>query len=141
MKREPADIPIEPAPTQAISRVASQYGERDEQCLLDIVDFSLLSEDLVGRGKSAYDADPQLQLAGEAIMHRVGEAVSRLSDALIKDHPEIRFRAMKRARNKVAHHYAIVDPEIIWSSLEGALPVDVAAIHALLEEPAIGTIR
>jgi len=91
-----------------------------------------LAGDLVSRGKLAYDRDVQLQLAAEAIQHRIGEAVRRLPAEVVDAHPEIRFRAMKRARDKIAHNYDIVDPEIVWNTLAVALPEDAAKIRELL---------
>lgn len=113
-------------------RSETTIGERDRQALADLVEFAALATDLASRGKTAYDADVQLQLAGEAIQHRIGEAVSRLSDAIVEQNPRIRFRAMKKARNKIAHNYSIVDPEIVWNTLAVELPKDVVRIVELL---------
>lgn len=111
----------------------AKQHERDRHSLEDLLAFGDLAADLVGRGRPAYDADVQLQLAAEAIQHRFGEAVARLSDELIDAHQEIGFRAMKRARNLVAHNYDIVDPEIMWETLASAFPTDLARIRALLD--------
>lgn len=108
------------------------HGDRDRHALEDLVEFGALAEDLVARGKAAYDSDVQLQLAGEAIQHRVGEAVSRLSVELVSDNPQIRFRAMRKARNKVAHNYQVVDPELVWNTLALALPEEIAKVRDLL---------
>lgn len=118
------------------SWVAAEYGERDEQALNDLLAFGGMAANLVARGKAAYDDDVQLQLAGEAIMSRVGEAVSRLSDRLVAECPDIRFRAMRRARNLVAHNYGIVDPQIVWSTLAQSLPEDIRRIQSLLKREA-----
>lgn len=96
--------------------------------------FGSLAEDLVSRGKAAYDADIHLQLSGEMIQTKIGEAASRLSDALIESSPQIRFRVMKRARNLISHNYQIVDPEIVWNTLSVELPKDIAKIRELLAE-------
>lgn len=119
-----------PAPGNPM--IVAPHGERDRRALEDLVEFGALAEDLVARGKAAYDSDVQLQLAGEAIQHRVGEAVSRLSVELVSDNPQIRFRAMRKARNKVAHNYQVVDPELVWNTLALALSEDIAKVRDLL---------
>lgn len=111
--------------------VAASYGDKDRRTLLDIIAFAELAEDLVSRGKDAYDADIQLQLAGEAIQHRIGGAVSRLSDEIVEDHTNIRFRTMKKARNLVAHNYDIVNPEIVWNTLALEFPKDAVRIRRM----------
>lgn len=69
-------------------------GGRDRRVLEDLSMFGSFAEDLLSRGKAAYDADVHLQLSGEMIQTKIGEAVSRLSDALTESSPQIRFRAM-----------------------------------------------
>ena len=119
-RQDPADDPI-----------GVRYGVRARQSLADLLSFGELAADLVARGKQAYDDDVALQLAGEAIQHRIGEAVSRLPEALIADNPQIRFRAMKGARNLVAHNYGIIDPEIVWNTLAAEFPRDLELIRSL----------
>jgi uncharacterized protein with HEPN domain len=125
--REPSDDPGGRYP-------AESFGERDWQALEDLSMFGSLAEDLVSRGKAAYDADVHLQLSGEMIQTKIGEAVSRLSDALIEASPQIRFRAMKRARNLISHNYQIVDPEIVWNTLSVELPKDITKIREMLAQ-------
>lgn len=98
----------------------------------DIVDFSELAARLVARGRPAYDHDEMLPLAAEAILHRVGEAVSRLPESLIAAHPEVRWRLMRGMRNLIAHEYDALDPVIVWNTLAHELPIDAAAIQAIL---------
>lgn len=114
--------------------VAARYGERTRYALLDLLDFGQLADDLVARGKVAYEGDVALRLAGEAICHRFGAAVNRLSDEFIDAHPQIALRAMKRMRDKVAHNYGIVDQEIVWNTLAHRFPADIAEIRALLKD-------
>ena len=53
---------------------------------------------LVARGKESYDADQALQLAAEAITHRIGEAVARLPEDFLANHPDLEWRNMKGMR-------------------------------------------
>lgn len=112
------------------------YGRRARLSMLDFLDFAWLAADLVSRGKPAYDGDVQLRLAGEAIVHKLGESVARLPANLVADHPEIPFRAMKAMRNLIAHEYDRADAEIIWVTLSADLPVVVAQVVRLVDQPA-----
>jgi uncharacterized protein with HEPN domain len=77
---------------------------------------------LVARGRAAYDEDEALRLAAEAITHRIGEAVSRLSEEFITDQPQIEWRRIKGMRNIVTHEYARIDYEIVWNALALRIP-------------------
>lgn len=113
--------------------VADVYGSRAERALRDLVEFGGLAE-LVDRGKSAYDDDRQLQLAGEAIVSRLGEAAARLPEELVIDHPDIPFRTVKAMRNLIAHAYQRVDPQVVWATLIAAVPNFIAQVGDLLAE-------
>lgn len=102
--------------------------------LSDFVRHADLAARLVARGRAAYDGDEFLQLAGEAIMHRVGEVVARLDDAFLDEHPEVRWRPMKAMRNLVAHEYDAVDHAIVWTALERDLPREAALVRSILDE-------
>lgn len=95
---------------------------RTAQTLRDIVQFGRYAAELVSRGRAAYDQDLMLQLAAEAIVRRVGEAVARLDPDFVAAHPAIPFRQAKGIRNLVAHRYHIVDPSVVWGVLENRMP-------------------
>lgn len=114
--------------------IADVYGSRAERALRDLVEFGGLAAELVRRGKSAYDDDRQLQLAGEAIVSRLGEAAARLPEELVIDHPDIPFRTVKAMRNLIAHAYQRVDPQVVWATLVAAIPNFIAQVGALLGE-------
>lgn len=100
--------------------------------MLDFLDFAWLAADLVSRGKETYDGDVQLRLAGEAIVHKLGESVARLPASMVEAHPEFPFRTMKAMRNLIAHEYDRADAEIIWVTLSTDLPVVVVRVSRLV---------
>lgn len=104
------------------------------KALLDIVDFGRLAADLVSRGKDLYDEDVQLRLAGEAIIARLGGAVSRLPVEVFAEHPAIPFRSVKDMRNLVSHEYHRIDPDLVWATLATKVPSFIAQIESLLEQ-------
>lgn len=111
--------------------------ERSRQALEDLVAFGEQASRLVARGKDAWDMDELNRLAGEAILHKAGEAVSRLETVdpdILKAHPEVNWRGIKGTRNIVAHRYHAVDYAILWNALSDRLPHDIAAARSILAQ-------
>ena len=102
--------------------------------LRDVLAFADAAARLVERGKPAYDTDETLQLAAEAILHKIGEAVGRLPDRFQAIHPDVAWRSMKATRNVVAHAYDRVDYEIVWRALAYDLPTEAARIRHIAAE-------
>lgn len=83
--------------------------------------------------QNLYD-DRRTQLIAEALLHRIGEAVSRLPDDLTSAHPEVEWRKIKGMRNVVAHQYGFIDYRIVWRALDQSLPNDVESIKQILAD-------
>jgi uncharacterized protein with HEPN domain len=107
---------------------------RTRQTLHDFLDFAATAARLVTRGREAYDGDEMLRLSGEAILHRIGEAVARLDDDFTTAHPEVRWRAMKGMRNLVAHDYGAVDHGILWNAMAHNLPQEAVHVQRILDQ-------
>lgn len=112
--------------------ITAVYGYRTNAALLDLLQFAEMAARLVARGRAAYDRDETLRLAAEAITHRLGEAVARLSDEFIADHPQVEWRKIEGMRNIVSHQYAHIDYEILWNALADRIPVTADAIRSIL---------
>jgi len=110
------------------------YGYRTRAALQDLVEFSEMAARLVARGRVACNAEETLQLAAEAITHRIGEAVARLGEEFTNDHPQVEWRKIKGMRNIVSHQYAHIDYEIVWTALAHRVPEAAAAIRRILAE-------
>jgi uncharacterized protein with HEPN domain len=114
---------------------SAPLGDRIRQSLNDVVQFATeVHEYVVVRGEEHLYADRPTQLVAEALLHRIGEAVSRLPEDFVESHPEVAWRQMKGMRNVIAHQYGFVDYRIVWRALETALPRDVEQITRLLED-------
>ena len=114
--------------------MSDTLDERSIQALRDIVGFAAeLDEYVVAHGEEHLHADRPTQLVAEALLHRVGEAVSRLSGELTDAHPEVARRQMKGMRNVVAHQYGFIDYRIVWRALTDDLPRDVEHISEILD--------
>lgn len=114
-------------------RSTGSLDGRTRQVLEDFQEFARIGARLVARGREAYDADEMLRLAAEAILHRLGEAVARLSVDFTDAHPRVHWRPMKRMRNLVAHEYGAVDHNILWNALEHDLPREAAEVQRILD--------
>ncbi|HRY08972.1 MAG: DUF86 domain-containing protein [Actinobacteria bacterium] len=119
--------------------MTTRPSDQDLRTMEDILDFARVAERLVARGRRAYERDEMLPLAAEAILHRVGEAVSRLPEGFVTAHPQVRWRLMKGMRNLIAHECQVVDSSIVWNTLAHELPVDAASIRAILDAADTGT--
>lgn len=108
-------------------------SDREIQILTDIVGFSEAAARLVARGRGSYEGDELLPLAAEAILLKIGQAVSRLPSQLTAACPQVRWRSMRGMRNLVAHEYEVIDSTIIWNTLSRELPADAEAIRAILD--------
>ena len=88
------------------------------------------ADDLVARGRNAYDTDPALRLAFEALSSRVGDLAKRLV-ALDPDRFSAPlWSAAARNRDVVAHHYHRIDHDLLWQTVSR----DFALLRALLDE-------
>jgi uncharacterized protein with HEPN domain len=95
---------------------------RDRCAVEDILAFCEQAARLVARGRVAFESDEMLALAGEAVIHRVGEAASRLSKGFQDQHSDIPWRAIRRIRNLVAHNYGAIDQRAVWNTLASDFP-------------------
>jgi len=53
----------------------------------------------------------------------IGEAVSKLSDELKDQYPNVLWQQIKSFRNKLIHEYFGVDYTIVWDVVKNELPV------------------
>ncbi len=107
-----------------------------QQTVSDLIGLAETSSRLVARGKEAFDSDEAIRLAAEAVLHKIGEAVSRLPDEFLQQHPEVSWRAMRGMRNVVAHQYEQMDYQLIWNALAHRLPPEAEAWRSILDDDA-----
>lgn len=54
----------------------------------------------------------------------IGEAATKIMDghpSFIEQHPDIPWRGMRGMRNRIAHGYFDVNPEVVWETVQTAL--------------------
>lgn len=75
--------------------------------------------------KPAFLADTRTQQAVILNLVIIGEAATRLLqsyDAFLERHPKIPWRSMKGMRNRIAHGYFDIDLDVVWETVQTALP-------------------
>jgi len=63
----------------------------------------------------------------------IGEAASKLSDDLVKAHPEVPWSRVVGMRNVLIHDYLAIDVDIVWVAVERDLPLLRPQVQALLK--------
>ena len=63
----------------------------------------------------------------------IGEASTHIPSAIRDEHPEVPWRAIIAARNRLAHSYLSVDDDIIWTMIQDAIPKLLPALRDLLD--------
>ncbi|MBF4462926.1 MULTISPECIES: DUF86 domain-containing protein [unclassified Rathayibacter] len=97
--------------------------------------LSLLADDcenarlLVSRGRHAFDSDPALPLAFEALANRIGDISKRLMNDDPARFSEPLWSLAARNRDFVVHHYDVVDRNRLWLTVVNDFP-SVAALVA-----------
>lgn len=90
-----------------------------------------------GMTKEDYLADKRTQQATILNIVVIGEAATKL----LKDHPEflnrhpqVPWRNMKGMRNRIAHGYFDINLDVVWETIQAALPALLEQLPAILEE-------
>jgi uncharacterized protein with HEPN domain len=87
-----------------------------------------------GIGKEEFLTDKRTQQAVIMNLVIIGEAATKL----LKDHadflelyPEVRWRSMKGMRNRIAHGYFEINLDVVWETLQSALPELISRLPAI----------
>lgn len=63
----------------------------------------------------------------------IGEAVKNISKELKDKHPEVEWKKIAGARDKIIHAYFSIDLDVIWLIIKEDLPILKKQIHQILE--------
>lgn len=89
---------------------------------------------LQGLGKEDFLADKRTQQAVILNIVVIGEAATKLladHSAFLAMHPDVPWRNMKGMRNRIAHGYFDIDLDVVWETVQTALPELLARITAI----------
>lgn len=102
--------------------------------LLHIQRWLSVAASIVVQGKEAYDEDPIAQEAGDSVMMKIGEASKMLAALGLTAPPGVRWSDAAKNREKIAHHYSVIDRELTWRTLSESLPRWEKSLSPLFEE-------
>lgn len=109
---------------------ATDAGDRTTRWIADLRDALDRAAELAARGRGAFDDDPALPLAFEALLNRIGELAKRLSAADPVRFADRIWSDAARNRDFVVHHYDRIDADVLWVTVTRDLPV----LHRLLDD-------
>ena len=96
---------------------------RDDAILADMHRAARLAQDfVVGMDQPAFTADLKTQ---SAVLHQLlvlGEAAKRLSEPFRDAHPQVPWTLITGMRDKLIHHYNVVDLVVVWDTLQKDVP-------------------
>jgi len=90
-----------------------------------------------GIDKNDFFADKRTQQAVILNIVIIGEAATKLLQShgdFLDRHPSLPWRSMKGMRNRVAHGYFDIDLDMVWETVQTALPQLLARLPAIREE-------
>lgn len=78
-----------------------------------------------GLSKDDFLADKRTQQAVVMSLIIVGEAATKVMDGyaeFTQAHPEVPWRSMRGMRNRIAHGYFDINLDVVWETVQTALP-------------------
>ena len=86
----------------------------------------------MGLDQEAFIADGLTYDATLRNIELIGEAATHVPDDVRKAHPEIEWRSIVGARNRVAHAYMGLDDDVLWDIIQTDVPDLLPKLHRLL---------
>lgn len=114
----------------------SDAGQGTREWRFYIQDMIEFSEKVLsyteGLDQEAFIADELTYDATLRNVELIGEAASHIPSEVREAHPDIPWRAIVGARNRLAHGYLNVNNNIIWTIIQDAIPNLLPALQNLL---------
>ncbi len=107
-----------------------KIDDRIPRWLDDLEATLATAADLAFRGRTAFDSDPAVALAFEALSNRVGDLAKRLLAAAPERFADPIWRQAARQRDFVVHHYDRVDADLLWRTVTESFPKLADAVRA-----------
>lgn len=87
-----------------------------------------------GMNEASFIEDKRTQQAVIMSLVIIGEAATRVMDdhpAIVQAHPEVPWRSMRGMRNRIAHGYFDINLQVVWQTVQVALPALLAQLPAV----------
>ena len=95
---------------------------RVDRWLTELRDTLRTADELAARGRGAFDDDPAIRLAFEALSNRVGEIAKRLRGFEPQRFSDDLWGFAARNRDFVVHHYDRIDVDALWQTVTRDFP-------------------
>jgi uncharacterized protein with HEPN domain len=107
--------------------------ERDAALLWDMLAAChAIQRFLSGRSFEQYLADEVLQSAVERKIQIIGEAATKISGAVLQEHPEVPWKLISGQRHVLAHDYGRIEHDRIWNVASVHLAVLAGQLSCIL---------
>lgn len=106
----------------------SDYLDHMRQAIADVQSFT------EGMAQADFTRDKRTQQAVVMSLIVLGEAATKVMDqhpAFAGQHTQIPWRSMRGMRNRIAHGYFEINLEVVWDTVQTALPALKAQLEAL----------
>ena len=110
----------------------SDYLAHMRQAAADAIGF------VEGMSRADFLNDKRTQQAVVMSLIVLGEAATKVMDRypeFANTHPQIPWRNMRGMRNRIAHGYFDIDQEVVWDTVQTALPPLRVALQGLEKAP------
>lgn len=93
-----------------------------EAVAADIEQAGDAAAEIIARGKTAWDNDGLLRLAGEAVIGRIADATTRLPEEIRDSISDVPWEDIRDIRILVDHIYHRIDYDALWKTLRDDVP-------------------
>lgn len=97
-----------------------------EEIIAALIELKAQVEWIVGRGHGAFVASTSeagvLQLAASHAVIKLQAIIEDLPEGFTQSNSDLPFPLVRGMRNRMAHGYHEVDPEILWRTAQADLP-------------------
>lgn len=110
----------------------SDYLAHMRQAAADAIGF------VEGMSRADFLNDKRTQQAVVMSLIVLGEAATKVMDRysdFADTHPQIPWRNMRGMRNRIAHGYFDIDQDVVWDTVQTALPPLRVALQGLEKAP------
>ncbi len=108
--------------------------KRDDARLRHMLEYARDALTFVkGKTKDDLKNDKMLAFAVTRAIEVIGEAANHVPETFRVDHPQIPWRQIIGARNRLIHGYFAVDLDIIWQVVTQNLPELIEELEQLVE--------
>lgn len=107
----------------------------DSVSLTHMLDYSRKAMTMIeGRAREDLNRDEMLCLALTRVVEIIGEAATRVSQAVQQRHGQIPWPEIIGLRNRLVHGYDAVDVNILWDIVQQDLSPLIEQLEAIVQE-------